>query len=199
MSAIVIGRAGRLIDAAGMHCTEAVQLRDSARASRTDALIIKVRAQQVRRARSINGGAPDGDDGDPRCAVCGKDIRTGTPVGNVGGELAHLACWLENRQGGGRPAEPDIVEPTRLAPDSPAAPGAATLSELSPLGRIAAIIVERPVCLACIAAKADTTELDALRVIEHIQDHVKLTIRHGEECRICGSRIGSAYSIRDRS
>jgi len=57
MAEAVVERAEVLVYTAGVYCGESALLRDVARAIRTDSLILKVRAQEVRRARRIFGGS----------------------------------------------------------------------------------------------------------------------------------------------
>jgi hypothetical protein len=61
MSEAVIERAGTLVWAAGANCDAAARLRDIAGEIRAESLVLKVRAQEVRRARSIYGGAGDSE------------------------------------------------------------------------------------------------------------------------------------------
>jgi hypothetical protein len=63
------------------------------------------------------------------------------------------------------------------------------------VGLIAAIIVERPTCLSCVATKAGTTELKTLRTLERMQTIVRMAIQRGERCRACGSTVGPVYSM----
>ena len=32
------------------------------------------------------------------CAVCSREIRPGSPLATVGGQPAHLECWLKSRR-----------------------------------------------------------------------------------------------------
>jgi hypothetical protein len=60
---------------------------------------------------------------------------------------------------------------------------------------IKSLILERPLCLSCIAKKVDTTELAALRTIEPLQARVRLIAQRGARCRACDSTVGPVYSI----
>jgi hypothetical protein len=62
-------------------------------------------------------------------------------------------------------------------------------------GLIISIIVERPLCLSCIATKASARQLEALRCIERIQATLRVVMEPGERCRACGSTIGPVYSL----
>lgn len=63
------------------------------------------------------------------------------------------------------------------------------------VGLIAAVIVERPTCLSCLADKAGTTDLEAVRTIERMRRVVRIEIQRGERCRACGSTLGPVYSM----
>jgi hypothetical protein len=57
---VVIERAEVLVHVAGVTCVEAAVLCNTARAIRSDSLMVKVRAQEVRGVRSVCGGSvPD--------------------------------------------------------------------------------------------------------------------------------------------
>lgn len=61
-------------------------------------------------------------------------------------------------------------------------------------GLIMAVIVERPTCLLCLAAKAGITKLDTVRAIERIGMHVALT--KAERCLFCDSAVGPVYHVK---
>jgi hypothetical protein len=60
---------------------------------------------------------------------------------------------------------------------------------------ITSTILERALCLSCIAKKSGATEPDALRAIEAMQRHLRITLERGERCRACGSAVGPVYSL----
>jgi hypothetical protein len=64
---------------------------------------------------------------------------------------------------------------------------------------VASLIVERPLCLACIAHKSGASQLDALRAIEQMGLTVSLNAQHGERCRACGSTVEPVYSLSARA
>jgi hypothetical protein len=60
---------------------------------------------------------------------------------------------------------------------------------------VASLIVERPLCVPCIAHKSAATELETLRAIERIALTVTVTSQEGERCRACGATVEPVYWI----
>src|SRR5438874_8246770 len=82
----VVEHAEVLTFTARLVCAESALLQDTARSIRTDSLILKVRAQEVRGARSLNGasdldGIPIAASLSGGAALCGDCLarRTGVP------------------------------------------------------------------------------------------------------------------------
>ena len=62
-------------------------------------------------------------------------------------------------------------------------------------GLIVSVILERPVCLACVAVKVGETQLQTLRTIEEIGSTLVLTGTADDACGACGGRVGPVYSL----
>ena len=58
------------------------------------------------------------------------------------------------------------------------------------VGPITAVIVERPTCLLCVAAKAGVTTLDVVRAIERIGKTIAVTITRGEDAAHAAAPLG---------
>ena len=64
------------------------------------------------------------------------------------------------------------------------------------VGLITSVILERPTCLICISDKVGASRLETLRGVEYIMKTVAVTTRYaGERCRACGSTLGPIYSV----
>lgn len=63
------------------------------------------------------------------------------------------------------------------------------------LGLIASVILERPTCLACIAAKVNATEVETLRALDAMMRTMRVTAERSGRCRACGSTTGPIYSV----
>jgi arginyl-tRNA--protein-N-Asp/Glu arginylyltransferase len=61
------------------------------------------------------------------------------------------------------------------------------------VGVIVAMIVERPTCARCIAARIGATKLDTLRLMRRIVGAVPAEMRTGEPCRVCGSTLAPVH------
>ena len=61
---------------------------------------------------------------------------------------------------------------------------------------IASVILERPTCLICIAAKVGAVKLEVERVLERIGRTVRLETTTRDRCRACGSTLGPVYSLK---
>jgi hypothetical protein len=62
-------------------------------------------------------------------------------------------------------------------------------------GLIVSVILERPTCLTCIAAKVNARALAVVRTIEGIGQTVNVQMSNDERCRMCGSMLGPTYSL----
>ena len=60
---------------------------------------------------------------------------------------------------------------------------------------VVSVILERPTCLTCIAAKVDAPALTVVRAIERIGETVNVQVVDDERCRMCGSTLGPTYSL----
>src|SRR5262245_31967017 len=58
---------------------------------------------------------------------------------------------------------------------------------------ITALIMERPLCLSCIAERASTTGAEVQAAFEHIGHVLELRREHGR-CRTCGN-VNTVYAI----
>jgi hypothetical protein len=64
------------------------------------------------------------------------------------------------------------------------------------MGLIAAVILERPTCLGCLAMKVSAPMPSVLRVLERIGKSMTVHITNNERCRACGSTEGPVYSLK---
>jgi hypothetical protein len=60
---------------------------------------------------------------------------------------------------------------------------------------IAVLLVERPMCLECISAKAEVSAAEVRRYLIDIATSLDLRHHANDRCRICGN-IGPVYSVR---
>jgi hypothetical protein len=60
---------------------------------------------------------------------------------------------------------------------------------------IVSVILKRPTCLTCIAAKVGASALSVVRTIEGIGESVKVQLSNNERCRMCGSMLDPTYSL----
>ena len=65
-------------------------------------------------------------------------------------------------------------------------------------GLIVSVILERPTCLVCVAAKVGQTQLATLRAIERIGKTLHLDRPAGERCRACGSTVAPVFVLSRR-
>jgi enamine deaminase RidA (YjgF/YER057c/UK114 family) len=71
-----------------------------------------------------------------------------------------------------------------------------TLDEATQAGLIAAVILDRPTCLVCLAARVGMTPLGALRTSERIGTTLRLTGTERDACcQQCGSTLEPVYSL----
>ena len=61
-------------------------------------------------------------------------------------------------------------------------------------GAIASLILERPLCVSCLARKASATEPEVLQAIERLSGALKLKTESWDRCRGC-SLVGYTYSL----
>ena len=59
--------------------------------------------------------------------------------------------------------------------------------------RIARVLLEHAVCVACLATKFDVTHLNAVRAIEYIG--VSVIVSAAPQCEECGSSVGPIFSL----
>ena len=62
-------------------------------------------------------------------------------------------------------------------------------------GLIVSVILDRPMCLACVAHKVGETQLQTLRTIEAISTTLAVITTPHERCGACGSTVGPVYSL----
>src|SRR5215208_4820540 len=60
---------------------------------------------------------------------------------------------------------------------------------------VVSVILERPTCLTCIAAKVGAPVLAVVRTVEGIGGTINVKIANDERCRMCGSTLGPTYSL----
>jgi hypothetical protein len=60
---------------------------------------------------------------------------------------------------------------------------------------VVSVIMERPLCLACIATKVNATQRETLRTIERVSPVVRISVEKRGRCRACGGVIGPIYSV----
>jgi hypothetical protein len=60
---------------------------------------------------------------------------------------------------------------------------------------VVSVILQRPTCLTCIAAKVGAPALAVVRAIEGIGATVKIQVANDDRCRMCGSTLGPTYSL----
>ena len=60
---------------------------------------------------------------------------------------------------------------------------------------IVSVILERPTCIICLAAKVGATKLAIVRTLERIGTTLQITVANDERCRACGSTLGPVYSL----
>ncbi len=61
--------------------------------------------------------------------------------------------------------------------------------------RMVAVILERPTCLTCLAAKVGVTMRDAARALDWIAGIVRFNAQASGHCRLCDCVVGPVYSI----
>jgi hypothetical protein len=83
----------------GTTVRHAIALGVSARASRANAVAVRVRASEARGASRICGGRGElsDDPASPVCPACGKSIPNGAAVGGTPDRVLHLDCYIAER------------------------------------------------------------------------------------------------------
>jgi hypothetical protein len=66
------------------------------------------------------------------------------------------------------------------------------------VGASAAVIIERPTCLRCVARKIGTTELATVRALERIGTALRIVVQPSAVCESCGSSLGPVYWLQRR-
>jgi hypothetical protein len=61
--------------------------------------------------------------------------------------------------------------------------------------RMVAVILERPACLTCLAAKVGATTRDAARALDWIASAIRFNAQVSGHCRLCDGITGPVYSI----
>jgi hypothetical protein len=59
-------------------------------------------------------------------------------------------------------------------------------------------IMERPMCLLCIAEKTGATKLAIVRALESISQAFLIKAELDERCSLCGSSLGPVFSLKER-
>ena len=60
---------------------------------------------------------------------------------------------------------------------------------------ITSVILDRPTCLLCLAAKVGATKLGVVRAMERIAVTVQIATAMDDRCRACGNTLGPVYSL----
>ena len=60
---------------------------------------------------------------------------------------------------------------------------------------ITSVILDRPTCLLCLAAKVGATKLGVVRAMERIAVTVQIATAMDDRCRACGNTLGQVYSL----
>jgi hypothetical protein len=61
--------------------------------------------------------------------------------------------------------------------------------------RMVAVILERPACLTCLAAKVGVTTREAARALDWIASAIRFNAQVSGHCRLCDGITGPVYSI----
>jgi hypothetical protein len=62
-------------------------------------------------------------------------------------------------------------------------------------GIVGAILLEQPVCLACLALKAERPKVEIVRVMGRMAGTIQISVDRGEPCGACGNG-GPVYSLK---
>ena len=63
---------------------------------------------------------------------------------------------------------------------------------------ILSLIMERPMCLLCIAHKTGETKLAVVRALECVSQAFRIEGELEERCSLCGSSLGPVFSLTQR-
>jgi hypothetical protein len=61
---------------------------------------------------------------------------------------------------------------------------------------ITSVILDRPTCLLCLAAKVGVDKLAVVRAMERIGETIQIHMANDERCRACGSTLGPVYLMK---
>jgi uncharacterized protein with PIN domain len=72
------------------------------------------------------------------------------------------------------------------------------VDDASLLVSVTSVILERPTCLLCVAAKVGESTLSVERTVDRIGKTMTVHIANNERCHACGRTLGPVYSLTRR-
>jgi hypothetical protein len=73
------------------------------------------------------------------------------------------------------------------------------VDEAAQAQRVVAAMLERAICLECLAADVDMTDSDVARVLERIANKVRFSAQASGYCEVCEQTTGPVYWMPPRA